>query len=725
MKKILAILIVVSALLPSCKNWLEEVQVSTLSYGYYDSEAGCEALINACYESLRSYSGDEWSYALFDYGTDEYMKGYEWTQPYAQPMYNDYTPDMDGSDNDGYPDIGDFWALIYNGIDRCNVAIDKIGRLEDARAFLSTPEGKNTRIAEAKFLRALHYFKLVQQFGSLPFTLEPSSGLEVIWPRVEAKVVYDSIVADLDWAYLNIPEEQLQTGRVDKDVVRHYLAKVLLTRSYAIDPGDAETAEDYSMNYDLGGNPTEDLARAATLIEEIETGGRHSLMDDYSYLWLEENDDNEAIVNSNTEVIFAVQFNDVDGLNGTNGSAYKNALHMYWFNQYDVDTDYGMTRNLEYGRPFRRLMMTEYTVNIFDRLNDSRLRKSLLEVHYANNPDATSVPKWTTEELLFAFDDVAADGSWAIRYGDTIRAGEYKYAAATASDIADRVNLGDTALVFLLNDGTTTLTDRDMIAAGYKIYARYYWRTEGGVPVELITYDRDDDLLEVSGILVEGSSVLESATWNRNKSPSLIKYWDRLKPGGYNSSVGTRDVVFARLAETYLLAAEIAIRQHDYTKAVDYINLVRRRAAYHEGEEKTSYWLKYDGGSMADLTSSTESAMEIDVDYLTGSSTPDAAWYPAGLASDEDRALAFLLNERCRELLGEMHRWEDLKRTNTLVDRAYAFNNDVRTYNSLQKFHRLRPIPIIHLDAIKTQDGDVIRPLTASEKQDYQNEGYN
>ncbi|MFO7656573.1 MAG: hypothetical protein R6W78_05865, partial [Bacteroidales bacterium] len=128
MKKIKSILTILAVLtiITSCEDFLVEEQVTALGYGYYETEQGCEALVNACYNGLRLKYGDEWSYGLYNYGVDEYMKGYEWTQPYAQPEYNDYNPDLDGHDKGTYPDIGDWWALIYNAIDRCNVAYDKI-----------------------------------------------------------------------------------------------------------------------------------------------------------------------------------------------------------------------------------------------------------------------------------------------------------------------------------------------------------------------------------------------------------------------------------------------------------------------------------------------------------------------------------------------------------------------------------------------------------------------
>ena len=50
----------------------------------------------------------------------------------------------------------------------------------------------------------------------------------------------------------------------------------------------------------------------------------------------------------------------------------------------------------------------------------------------------------------------------------------------------------------------------------------------------------------------------------------------------------------ARLGETYLIAAEVLIRQGEYQQALEYINDLRARAAYKEGEDRSAYC---DGGA--------------------------------------------------------------------------------------------------------------------------------
>jgi hypothetical protein len=92
-----------------------------------------------------------------------------------------------------------------------------------------------------------------------------------------------------------------------------------------------------------------------------------------------------------------------------------------------------------------------------------------------------------------------------------------------------------------------------------------------------------------------------------------------------------------------------------------------------------------------------------------------------GYTSDFDKMLCLVLNERSRELAGEMQRWQDLARTKTLVKRAYAFNEDVAYSNTLSEHHLVRPIPQTFLDQT-WKDGHA---LTADEKQALQNPGYN
>lgn len=220
----------------------------------------------------------------------------------------------------------------------------------------------------------------------------------------------------------------------------------------------------------------------------------------------------------------------------------------------------------------------------------------------------------------------------------------------------------------------------------------------------------------------------------------LSKYMDGSREA-VSDMPGYRDGILARLGETYLIAAEVLIRQGEYQQALKYINDLRARAAYKEGEDRSAYC---DGGAaynenslgyttMGNINSYfpensyyesnnipvTTAATSLEIkDYHHLPEEDEAVIEKLGYTSDYDRMMCLLLNERSRELCGEFYRWEDLSRTKTLVERAKAFNPEAAP--NIQEHHNLRPIPQTYLDALQ-KDGHA---LTAEEKKAQQNPGY-
>lgn len=146
--------------------------------------------------------------------------------------------------------------------------------------------------------------------------------------------------------------------------------------------------------------------------------------------------------------------------------------------------------------------------------------------------------------------------------------------------------------------------------------------------------------------------------YNNTLAPTLIKYFDTKRANLNFPSI--RPVIAYRLAETYLIAAEAAFMTSRTAEAVDFINAVRERAAYPTGNPL---------------------AMKITAADVT---------------------LDFILDERARELCGEMTRWLDLVRTGKLIERVKLYNPEAAP-NILPK-HILRPIPQAQLDAVTTGD---------------------
>jgi hypothetical protein len=250
-----------------------------------------------------------------------------------------------------------------------------------------------------------------------------------------------------------------------------------------------------------------------------------------------------------------------------------------------------------------------------------------------------------------------------------------------------------------------------------------YSKTGKKIPSVFVAYAADNGNLE-AGV----------------RFPSLSKHMDGARLD-FNATKGTRDLVLARSAETYLMAAEAKIRlakagSGSFADALTYINAVRARATFKSGENRAAYT---DGSAAVTVAvlggrnssfmaensyyestniAATTAATSLAITYGTYPAEDQAVITKLGYTSDYDKMLCLILNERTRELCGEFHRWEDLSRTKTLVARAKAYN--IEAAPNVQDKHNLRPIPQTFLDAVFASG----KPLSAEQKAAMQNPGY-
>jgi hypothetical protein len=145
----------------------------------------------------------------------------------------------------------------------------------------------------------------------------------------------------------------------------------------------------------------------------------------------------------------------------------------------------------------------------------------------------------------------------------------------------------------------------------------------------------------------------------REVFPSINKFMDPTRPA--IPDPGTTDFVVFRLAEMYLIAAEALMMDNKANEGVEYINEVRKRAAWSE---------------------ETYGKAKLTADQLT---------------------IDAILEERALELAGEcVGRWADLKRTGKLIERVKLYNPDGRS--KIQEIHLLRPIPQSMIDRVSNKD---------------------
>lgn len=116
------------------------------------------------------------------------------------------------------------WRDSYIGINRANAVIKYV-------PGISMPAQRRDEIvAEAYFLRGLHYFNLVKLYGAVPLRLEPTESAApsvIALPRTPADAVYAQVVADLTQAAEKAPVAK--NNRATQAAANAILARVQLT----------------------------------------------------------------------------------------------------------------------------------------------------------------------------------------------------------------------------------------------------------------------------------------------------------------------------------------------------------------------------------------------------------------------------------------------------------------------------------------------------------------
>jgi len=655
MKNLIYISLIGTLLFVSCEDFLKEEQHTNASLAYLKTSGGMESAVNGVYQATRYYAGTydntdntsnsgsngDW-FALQELGTDFTWEGSDGGD---KDSFNKYLAAL----NSGNGVIRRFWTNCYRGITRANTALTL---MEDAIEGMSDAI-KEQRVAELRFLRAFFYFDLVQHFGGVPIVTKGNLG-EIIteFPRASVADVYKQIISDLRAAYTVLPDvwQQTQRGRATKWAVGHLLSKVYLTRG----------------SYDVSnrGGKTTDLDSAVYYAQAVINSGKFQLESNYANVF-EQNNQKES-----KEMIWAVQYTKDPLFNGAGTSTTEggNELHLYWVALYEDQP--GMIRDIENGRPYRRLRINPNAfINLWDRQNDSRVYKTFKSALICNN--AGTIPTWQTvyyvnpannetdrNDVLYT---PPADlmGKPKFRVGDTA----VYYSPVYYGALSKKFNLSPSGASVLLDNAKY----REMLT------------DIGKSPFLMIPIDRLNEVYFAT-----------MKKWMDNQRESM------------NYQGGSRNFHRMRLAETYLIAAEALGRQGKQDEALVYINTVRKRAAWADGEQKFQEVYKMFGGT--NDTQSTASQMEVSWTDVTNPEFPSGTGF--------DAFVDWILEERSRELYGELMRWEDLVRTGTLVARCKLYNPEAAP--AIKDYHVLRPIPNDHID----------RLLPKPELKNYQNPGY-
>lgn len=328
----------------SCNRMLDEDVRNQIADKYLDTPNGLEEGVKAGYSFLRTWYGQQSAGWMTVFGTDEFTNGN------ADQTFNNYTANINSANGI----ISGPWNSFYQAINACNAVIDRAPNVKGMTDAL-----KNTRVAEARFLRAHYYFLLVQNYGPLHLALQETQGASTVALRSPIEEVYKVIIDDLNFAVANLPVVATDFGRATLPAAKHMLAKVYLTRA-------GTTA-----------NQADDYTNAAKFAKEaIAANSNIRLLDDFDLIYKVGNE-------VNAEILFSVQYSNNTLYNGSG-----NGAHMYYWCGYEGQA--GMYRDLENGRPWAHYRPTAYMLNLYLPV-DSRNEKSFKRVWLCNKPGTYTI----------------------------------------------------------------------------------------------------------------------------------------------------------------------------------------------------------------------------------------------------------------------------------------------------------------------------------------------
>lgn len=203
------------------KTWLNVNPAgNTAATQFWKTQGDATQAVSAMYANLHEWSNIAFaSIAVESMGSDDVNKG---SRADDATFMNDF---HNFSANSGEGQISDFWGGEYKTINFANQILDNVpGITMDASL-------KTRYLAEAKFIRAWCYFRLVRAFGDVPLRLHvPKGASEYNIPRTPKTQVWAAIETDLTDAAAALPQTYgaADIGRITKGAALALHAKAAM-----------------------------------------------------------------------------------------------------------------------------------------------------------------------------------------------------------------------------------------------------------------------------------------------------------------------------------------------------------------------------------------------------------------------------------------------------------------------------------------------------------------
>lgn len=302
MKRLYLTSIILCALfMQGCTNLKEQILNEKDNTAVISNNDNVGMLISPVYAYLRDLQSISGIWKVVECTTDEVCfptRGTDWNNSNNRTLYtHTYTA------TNTY--IKNCWNSLMLGITYSNTAINYLSQLTQTDEVTGY-------INEAKFVRALCMYYLMDNFGHFPMReadVIDFSQKPIILQRTDA---LERIISELEAIIPNLKEKgNVPYGRITKAAAQTLLAKVFL--NYQVFTGTAPTFADGTTKFD----------EVINLCNAIINSGKYSLADDYWKLYLS---DNQAYSDA-TETILPIIYNQSLGIGGQ--SWINNTLHYY------------------------------------------------------------------------------------------------------------------------------------------------------------------------------------------------------------------------------------------------------------------------------------------------------------------------------------------------------------------------------------------------------------
>lgn len=236
-----------------CSSDLDLLPVDSQSeLNFWRTEEDTRIFLNSMYADLMDADTYLFLNSLSD---DAYSRGRE-----------DYRNIASGNYDPSNGVVTGFWSRKYEAIRRANIFFNNVDNVTEI-----TEESRTAYKGQGRFLRAWHYFYLIEMYGDVPLVLDEISIEEaLVLTRTPKQEVLAFVYSELEQAIEELPQSYpaTESGRITKGAAIAFKARVHLYN--------------------------EDYAQAATLSEQLL--GQYSLFGSYANLFKQANEINPEIL---------------------------------------------------------------------------------------------------------------------------------------------------------------------------------------------------------------------------------------------------------------------------------------------------------------------------------------------------------------------------------------------------------------------------------------------